>query len=385
MSAEKKKVVINSTEDILAALDSGDLGVIAAVLRAIAVDPKKALSYGNSGADLTAELDKRFRAARGNVLKTGFFAAMTAIDAPEYLEAYKLGFFMHQCPEIMLAAASRLAERPAEQIRDFLAAALFNDAMPRQAQLAANIMSGFGGLGKREAIRVALFANREDSALPPLNADTLDAWLAELCGPLRAEALRVLEHDAGESGYRLLKAHWPGLPPAIRAWTLEWGARDHPVHVLDLLRDGLDSGNRDLQLAALRGLAARPEFAKLLHGRIAALYRLEDRTLRIAALKAMAETDEEMVASVREDDELLLLALQKLPAAKAREKLFCDLLNDERWVIRSIATNKLLECGSSAAACGDPSDHASLGVGARTALYRIQMSNEEIADCADEK
>lgn len=374
MSPEKKKVVINTTEDILAALDSGDLGIIVAVLRAIALDPKKALSYGRSGGNLTAELDKRFRAAKGNILKTGFFAAMTAIDAPEYLEAYKIGFFMHQCPEIMLAAASRLAERPAEQIRDFLAAALFNHAMPRQAQLAANIMSRFDDLGKQEAIRVALLANREDSLLPPLNAETLDAWLAELCGPLRKEALRVLEHDAGESGYRVLKAHWPGLPLPVRAWVLEWGARDYPVHALDLLADGLDSENRDLQLAALRGLEARPEFAKLLHGRIAALYRSEDRTMRIAALKAVSETEEELVASVREDDEFLLLSVKKLPATKAHEKLFCDLLGDERWVIRSVATEKLLECGSSTAALGDPSDHSGLGVGTRTALYTIQTS-----------
>jgi len=39
---------------------------------------------------------------------------------------------------------------------------------------------------------------------------------------------------------------------------LEWGARDHPVHVLDLLADGLNSENRNLQLAALRGLETRP-------------------------------------------------------------------------------------------------------------------------------
>lgn len=377
MSAEKKKVVINSTQDILAALDSGDLRIIAAVLRAIALDPEKALSYGNSGGDnLTAELDKRFRAARGNVLKTGFFAAMTAIDAPEYLEAYKIGFFMHQYPEVMLAAAGRLAERPVEQVRDFLATALFNDAMPKQAQLAANIMSRFDGLGKREAIRVALLANREDSPLPPVNAETLDAWIAELCGPLREDAMRVLEHDAGESGYRLLKSHWPGLPLPIRGWVLEWGARDYPVHVLDLLADGLNSGNRDLQLAALRGLEARPDFAKLLDGRIAALYRSDDRTMRISALKAMSETDEDMVASAREDDEFLLLSLKKLPAAKAHEKLFCDLLGHESWVIRSVATKKLLECGSSTCASGDLSEHSGLGVGTRTALYKIQTSFE---------
>jgi hypothetical protein len=379
-SADKKKLVINSAEDLLAALDSGNASVVVAVLRAIALDPQKALSYGN-GCDLATILKKRFLAARGNVFKTGYLAAMVAIDAPDYLDAYKIGFFMHDCPEVMLASASKLAERPEGEVRDFLTTALFNDAMPKQAQLAANIMSRFAELGTREAIRVALLANREDVALPALSGETLPAWIAELCGSLREDAMRLLEDDAGETGFRFLKARWLDLPLHVRAWVLEWGARSHPVPVLDLLADGLNTGTRELMLAALSGLASLPEFAKHLNDRITRLVHSDDRDMRIAALKAMPETTEAMVRDSAHDTESLLIALRKLPPRQDHQQLLFELLGNERWEVRSAATQKLMALAPAAA------DHAlgiynsDLAPGTQVALSRILMGadNEDPA------
>ncbi|MDP3179603.1 MAG: hypothetical protein Q8M76_16975, partial [Spirochaetaceae bacterium] len=312
--------------------------------------------------------------AQGNVLKTGYFAAMVAIDAPEYLEAYKIGFMLSSCTEIMLAAASKLAERPLEQVKDFFAAALFNDAMPQQAQLAANAMSRFPSLGIRESVRVALLANKENVIVPPIDCATLDAWLAELLGRLKEQAERLIEHDGGEGAYKLLKARWPELPGPVKAWMLDWGCRDVPILVLDLLAEGLDSGDAELRLAALRALGSRREFAGLLRDRIERSFGSDDRRLRLAALKAAQETTEEAVTALGDDEESFCLALSKLPATKERELFFLDLLNDGGWRIRSVATRKLMELGVSAEAIRRFEEAPGIGEGARTAVRRIRMS-----------
>jgi hypothetical protein len=386
MSMDKKKIIINSMEDILASLDGGDPSIVVAVLRAIALDPSKALSYENNvGRDLPKELAKRFHTAKGNIFKTGFFAAMVAIDAPEYLDEYKKGFFMSECPEIMLASASKLADRQEGEVRDFLATALFNDAMPKQAQLAANVMTRFAGLDATEAIRVGLLANREDVVTPAFGEETQHAWIAELCGPLQAEARMVLEHACGESGFRLFKAQWSELPQQVRTWVLEWGAREHPVYVLDLLADSLNSANRELKLAALSGLETRPEFANFMKDKIEELVHSDDSLLHIAALRALPETSAVILEEVAGDPHLLLIALQRLPARIDHKELLFELLDSDRWEVRSLATRKIMELGAAGADHARGINQTELSLGTKVALSKILMvSGHEEMETASE-
>ncbi len=97
--------------------------------------------------------------------------------------------------------------------------------------------------------------------------------------------------------------------------------------------------------------------------------------MRMAALKAMEATDSSIVAEVRDDEKLMSVAMRKLPAVSANERIFSALLHDERWAIRSVAAKKLRELGypapAPATAQEDLPEFASLNPGARVALAKL--------------
>lgn len=274
---------IAGAQDLFAALRDPDMSTRWSVLRAIARNPAKAVSYGPwEGRTLQDELLGLWEASEGLERMAVLGALLVFPLAEVFLEE----FWSTDHRESLMLLAHRLKQEPAAWLVPRLCSRFLEDGWDHRQQVVANMLSAQSGLPPVVRLRVALLSG-QDVPVPPWDADL---WLPELSRPTAFKARAMLEELAV---WEELVGLWARLPLDARLWLLDKGhGREQAfededervlVRVLELgeapgplLERLVDSANGRLrELAVLRG-AART-FDEDPRVRVAILRRCEDQ------------------------------------------------------------------------------------------------------------
>jgi hypothetical protein len=233
---------------------------------------------------------------------------------------------------------------------------LLQNECPVRARAAAELLTRAEGLSPQCRVRVGLLAN--EAVATPINQDTSAAWLAELQGPFRPEALDNLETQQFPAWLELVR-NWKGLPADDQIWLLQWGVREFPESIGTVLEASLRSTDTPLLKAALEALS---------DGTIAELYgsllplasqqiHHPDAQIRYAAAVANPPGVDWRGMLAHEEDAFVrqacLVALRKCEGEKALPELV-NALRDQDWRTRAVAAAELVQLGQSAAPAVQP-------------------------------
>jgi hypothetical protein len=294
-------------------------------------------------------------------------ATLAAFRDPRIPDLFMTEMAGSRDPEQVITAAARLAAEKGEKVRCFMARMLRRNAETTQARMAANILAGFGDLRPEERVRIAVLTD-VPFATPPLDDTTERAWLAELAGDA-AERAGILLEDFGSEAFLRLRGKWTALDESTRKWLLRWGARDHPLYVIEALAEALKSGPPALVLEALAAISSLGPSAALFQPALGKFVDNEDKAIRIAAIMAGASlTGIQGRIHAEKDTELRLALIARLPEEEGALQALVDLLADDSWEIRAAATQALINMGGPALeAVGPLLSHASEKVRASAA------------------
>lgn len=178
------RVELRSARDLIAALESPDLGLRMAVHRALAQDPSRALAYGaHEGRDCIDVLVAQGRAGESSSALIAC-ATLSAMDDPR-VTAFFLERLDHGTGRVLTAATGYLLQHPFERPQAF-AALLGNDSLLR-ARCAARAL-GVPRAADPPAVALRLAILHPDCSLPPRTGIWAELWEAELAGICAADA-----------------------------------------------------------------------------------------------------------------------------------------------------------------------------------------------------
>jgi hypothetical protein len=178
------RVELGSARDLIAALESADIGLRMAVHRALTRDPARALAYGaHEGRDCVDVLVAQGRAGESSSALMAC-ATLSAVDDPRVT-----GFFLerleHGAGRMLTAATAYLLQHPFERSLAF--AALLGNRSLLRARCAARAL----GAPRPEdppAVALRLAILDPECTLPPCSGIWADLWEAELAGICAADA-----------------------------------------------------------------------------------------------------------------------------------------------------------------------------------------------------
>jgi len=178
------RVELGSARDLIAALESPDIGLRMAVHRAVTQDPARALAYGaHEGRDCVDVLVAQGRAGESSSALMAC-ATLSAVDDPRVT-----GFFLerleHGTGHVLTAATAYLLQHPFERPLAF--AALLGNRSLLRARCAARVL----GVPRPEdppAVALRLAILDPECTLPPRSGIWADLWEAELAGICAADA-----------------------------------------------------------------------------------------------------------------------------------------------------------------------------------------------------
>lgn len=178
------RVELSSARDLIAALESPEIGLRAAVHRALAKDPARALAFGaHEGRDCVDVLVAQGRAGESSSALMAC-ATLSAVDDPR-VTAFFLERLAEGTGQVLTAATAFLLQHPFERSQAF--AALLGNRSLLRARCAARAL----GVPRAEdppAVALRLAILHPDCTLPPRAGIWADLWEAELAGICSADA-----------------------------------------------------------------------------------------------------------------------------------------------------------------------------------------------------
>jgi hypothetical protein len=198
-------------------------------LRAVQAQPRAALAFGLfEGRDVIDVLLLRSREYEDLPEWMDWVATLSVFRDPRVTEFFVQVIGSFKDPTAVFAAMRYLAGEPSVVPVTRLLAHLLQNECPVRARAVAQLLEPLLldvsiNLQPRAALRIALLSDGRDP--PPLNNSTADAWLAELRGPFRPEAVSELEQQ-GEPAWTMLADCWSELDDRDRLWILEWGSAE---------------------------------------------------------------------------------------------------------------------------------------------------------------
>lgn len=350
---QAQKVRIASAADLFGALRSESSPLRLYVLKAIADNPGKALSYGEfQGGNLRDEVVTLWqRSGIDTDERAVALAAIVALGGDSAFPICKSEFSLTRNRSVLRVAASKLASEPAERLADFLPPFLFDDEFPARARLTATLMSGFSSLSPRERLRIAIISMDQNAPQPPLpEPDTEGFWVSELKG-IWAEEAKVMAEGMGEEVFRRLARAWDALPEEAKLWLIEWGMRDHPLHAAGLVADVLRSDNERLMLASLQCIRENKAAGGFFQTLLNELVNHSLPAIRAAALDAGGIAEAPLIRKmlVSEPSGVRLALIRSIATSKDRDYApdLAEFFRDKDWRIRAAASVALAEMGGS--------------------------------------
>jgi hypothetical protein len=178
------RVELRSARDLIAALESPDIGLRMAVHRALAQDPAQALAYGaHEGRDCVDVLVAQGRAGESSSALMAC-ATLSAVDDPR-VTAFFLERLEHGAGHVLTAATAYLLQHPFERSLAF--GALLGNRSLLRARCAARVL-GAPRPEDPSAVALRLAILNPECTLPPHAGIWADLWEAELTGICAADA-----------------------------------------------------------------------------------------------------------------------------------------------------------------------------------------------------
>ncbi len=338
----QKKVGIATSQDLLAALNHEEMSVRAATIKAVAADPQKARSVcAADGVDLFAELKSLCDATPEAGLRAGYVLALLQLNDERCMDFAKEAFLASDDAKMTLLTAEWIARLPELERIEFLTPVLMAADCPTRSRAAANLLAGCRNLLPDIALRIALLSDHQ-VAVPPLDEETLDAWLVELQGPYPLTARKLLK-KTNRNGPAALLQFWERLPEPIQVWVLREmvhkGAEDQGRRI----RDIVFSSDGQVLLCALRCLQ-KCDAAEGDEDLLQPLYRHENPAVRAAALQGgITRLNWKTVLEREESEEVRLAVIDRIEKSVDTDAIphLARLVEDQGWRIRARATNAL--------------------------------------------
>lgn len=282
------KLHIRTGADLVAALRSELPGQRRAVLNAIASAPQTALAFeAVEGCDVLDELIRQVDTSTEPGDRMLLLHCLVAFRKDERVVG--LGVRLLSTAEdagVLVLAQSLLAEDLSDSSYGAVRQVLMETDERLRARLAGELLHG-RDLPPREALRVALLTKGGEQLPLTVDAELLEAWLAELAGPFAVEAQLVLQ-EQGLSAFEILVSKWVQLSAIQHEWMLDWGSQSGWAATLPCLQHALMGGMLPLKLKALAVLERSPQWCEALQGEVDALAEHDDLLLRGAAIRAGA-------------------------------------------------------------------------------------------------
>lgn len=344
---EQMKIRIISARDLLKGLRHPELAYRIALLRTIRNDPAQAFSLGRvDGRDVVDELLALCEKNQDQAEKWEYVFTALGFDDKRTVDLAKRVFLAAHDHRFLVMAAKRLSLLSEAEKADFLLPILLEDKNVNRCRLCANLLAGNSLMKPRACIRVSALADRP-CRLPPVNRETLDAWIAELSGPYPRKT-RDLLLARGNSSVAALLAHWGKLPAPIRLWAFQEAIKKEPSEQEALIRDILRREKEgELVLAALKSLVRIP-CAKDDEELITPYCRHGDPAIRAAAIGVTAANHDWADRLLNEPSGTVrLVIIDRI--AKTRNpgylELLATLLEETNYQIRAAATNAMVALG----------------------------------------
>ncbi|KMY67434.1 hypothetical protein AAU61_11405 [Desulfocarbo indianensis] len=339
---------IRSAADLERALESPDIAVRLAVLKAVGENARAAMRYGkHQGRDLVDVLIDQVNTLDNSSLRQAAFTVLSLLPGQRVKEALIKELHFSGEPEAIMAAGRRLAqEEPQERRRIFLPF-LMQDDDPVKARQAALALADLADLTPEERLRAALLGTDPAYEPPALDSGTWPCWREALRG-IHAEYARQLAQRQGGQAFRELKGRWPELDLASKTWLLTWGSREFALDTVELLAQALEQGPEDLALAALRCVPRYHLAAGLFSQAVEPWARHDDPRLKRAAIRAGAKgVDLIALAKAEPYEGLRLAAVERLgrEGEASSVEVLAELLAAESWRVRSAAAQALIGLG----------------------------------------
>jgi hypothetical protein len=349
---------IRSVRKLFEGLRSPDFFERLAVLVAIQKAPAVALSFGIfEGQDVIDALIRESHRGAGTAEWIQWLGTLDRFEDARVRDF----FFQLLCDSdepIVLFAAARYLERTSvtllpESIYDLL----LTNENPMRARAAAVVLETSQSTSIRVRIRLALLSGGKVSA-PAFDPNTLASWLDELNGAFQLEAMSALEAQQ-EHAWIGLALLWDELGLRLRIWLLQWGSREFQYMLPGLLTQALKSDEHTLILEALRAMAETGEeiMPESVRGLATAFLSDPDPALRQAAVGASPPGVNWWEFLAHETDNAVrseaVMQLAKTECEQAIPYLIHSLRSGD-WQVRAVAGSWLITLGTASATAAKP-------------------------------
>lgn len=340
---------IRAAAQLFGALASADTATRLKAVKAIQAQPKIALQFGLfEGRDVIDALLFYSRPLEGTLEWMDWIGALAGFFDGRVAQFFWNVFRSYDEPVIVFAAMRYLSAEGLRPAAVLLVPSLLQNECTVRARAAAELLLHSNQLPPAARVRVGLLASEGEPVA--MTSETASAWIAELHGPFRAEAMASLEAQLLPAWLEVAKS-WDRLDVDNQVWLLEWGHLGCPDSVGSIFEAALSSVRVPVLQAALRTLSdsfiseLHPSYSRLA---VRALTN-EDAAIRSAAVatnppgvdwRSMLATEKN--AGVRR---ACLTALRKSEAGNAIPYLV-EYLRDEDWQTRAIAAKELVALGT---------------------------------------
>ncbi len=342
---------IRTAAQLFGALASADTATRLTAVKAIQRQPKAALQFGLfEGRDVIDALLLHSRRIEGTLEWMDWIGALAGFFDGRVAQFFWNVFRSYGEPLIVFAAMRYLSAEGVRPAPAALAPLLLQNECPVRARAAAELLTHSDQLSPAARVRVGLLASEGESVA--ISTETASAWIAELKGPFRAEAMADLEAQQLPAWIELSK-NWDKLDANDQVWLLAWGRRDCQQSVGAVLEAALSSNHTRVMQAAFETLSDPPIselYGSLSRFAVQAVTHA-DPQIRCAAVAANPlGVDWRRMLATEEDPSVrraCLTALRKREAEKALPDLV-ESLRDQDWRTRAVAATELVALGTPA-------------------------------------
>lgn len=342
---------IRTAAQFFSALASPDPATRLTIVKAIQRQPAAALQFGLfEGRDVIDMLLLHSKRVEGTLEWMDWIGALAGFRDGRVASFFLDVLRLYDEPVVIFAAMQYLAVDGSRPHAAALIPLLLQNECPVRARVAAELLTHAEKLSPESRVRVGLLSSEAEPVA--IDQETASAWMAELHGPFRAEAMADLEAQPLPAWLELSRS-WSKLDSNDQVWLLEWGSRDFPDSIGPVLEIALTSTCTPLLRAALDALSngtiaeRRPSLLPLA---VQALQH-SDPQIRCAAVTANPPgVDWRCMLAMEEDASLrraCLIALRKYEGEKALPELM-DALRDQNWRTRAVAARELIAVGTPA-------------------------------------
>jgi hypothetical protein len=349
---------IRSVRKLFEGLRSPDFFERLAVLVAIQEAPAVALSFGIfEGQDVIDALIRESHRGAGTAEWIQWLGTLDRFEDARVRDF----FFQLLCdsdePIVLFAAARYLVRTSVTFLPERIYDLLLTNENPMRALAAALVLENSPPTNIKGRIRLALLSGGKVAA-PELNPDTLPAWLEELKGAFQLEAMSALQAQE-ERAWIQLAMLWRELDVRLRIWLLQWGSREFQCMLSGLLAQAINSGEHTLTLEALRAMAETGEeiVPESVRGLATAFLSDPDPAVRQAAVGASPPGVNWWEFLAHETDNAVrseaVMQLAKTECEQAIPYLI-DSLRSGDWQVRAVAASCLITLGTASATAAKP-------------------------------